>query len=219
MISLPSLHPGETILMTLRHGLTELNRDKKVGGHTDVPLLEEGRRQAEIARQAFAGTPVDVVICSPLRRAIETGTIVTGVSVDQLLLNPLCIERFFGRMEGLTRAEVETRFPQVVYLQMGHIGYSLNPPGGEFYNVVRDRAEQFLTETLARHAGRRVLVSSHQAFLQQMHGALLDRDCFDALRLDIFNLELHVFHLAPDRGLLGHQEIFLVPDADQHASF
>lgn len=219
MISLPPLGPGETLLMTLRHGLTELNRDKRVGGHTDVPLLEEGRRQAETARQAFAGTPVDAVISSPLRRAIETATIVTGLAADQLLLDPLCIERFFGRMEGLTRAEVEAQFPQVIYLQMGHIGYSLNPPGGEFYEVLRARAEQFLTQTLADHAGRRILVSSHQAFLQQVHGALLERDCFDSLRLDIFNLELHVFHLAADRLLLGHQEIFLVPDADQHASF
>ncbi|MGH2628065.1 MAG: glutamate-cysteine ligase family protein, partial [Anaerolineales bacterium] len=54
--------------MTLRHGLTELNRNKRVGGHSDVPLLEEGRRQAETARQTFAGTPVDVVITSPVRR-------------------------------------------------------------------------------------------------------------------------------------------------------
>lgn len=205
--------------MTMRHGLTELNRDKRVGGHTDVPLLEEGRRQAEMAHTTFAGTPVDVVISSPLRRAVETASIVTGLPADRLLLDPLCIERFFGQMEGLARAEVETRFPQVLYLQIGHIGYSLNPPGGEFYDALRARAEQFTSGILARHSGLRILVSSHQAFLQQLHGILLGHDRYDCLRLDIFNLELHIFHLAADRSLLGHQEIFLVPDADKHASF
>lgn len=219
MIHLPSLSPGETILMTLRHGLTELNRDKRVGGHSDVPLLAEGRRQAETARQTFAGTAVDVVITSPLQRAVETAQIVTGLPVSSMIPEPLCIERFFGGMEGLTRPEVEARFPQVVYLQIDHIGYSLNPPGGETFDALRVRAERFLAKVLDDHRGQRVLVSSHQNFLQQLHGTLLGRDTFDSLRLDLLNLELNVFHLAADRHRLAHERIFLVPDADKHASF
>lgn len=219
MIRLHSLAPGETILMTLRHGLTELNRDQRVGGHIDVPLLEEGRRQAETARQAFASTPVDVVITSPLRRAVETAEIVTGLPASRMTLEPLCVERFFGQMEGLTRPEVESRFPQIEYLQVDRIGYSLNPPGGETFDALRARAERFLTKVLAEHSGQRVLVSSHQNFLQQLHGALLGRDTYDSLRLDLLNLELNVFHLASDGRLLGHERIFLVPDAHKHASF
>jgi probable phosphoglycerate mutase len=219
LISLPDLGPGETLLMTLRHGLTELNRDKRVGGQTDVPLLEEGRQQAETARRTFQGTPLDVVITSPLRRASETAEIVTGTPAAQLIVDPLCTERFFGQMEGLTRPEVEARFPQVVYLQIGHIGFSLNPPGGETFEVLRHRAERFLSKILDEHAGQRVLISSHQAFLQEFHGALFGRDAYDALRLDIFNLELNVFHLAADRRLLHHEEIYLAPDASKHASF
>lgn len=219
MIPLPVLAPGETILMTIRHGLTELNRDQRVGGHSDVPLLEEGRRQAETARETFAGTRVDVVITSPLRRAVETAEIVTGLPASSMILEPLCIERFFGRMEGLTRPEVESRFPQIVYLQIDHIGYSLNPPGGETFDALRARAERFLAKALTEHAGKRVLVSSHQNFLQQLHGALFGRDTYDSLRLDLLNLELNVFHLASDGRRLGHDRVFLVPDANKHASF
>ena len=40
MIPQPNLSDGETLLSTVRHGLTELNRDKRVGGRVDVPLIE-----------------------------------------------------------------------------------------------------------------------------------------------------------------------------------
>lgn len=219
MIPIPDLSPGETLLLTVRHGLTELNRDKRVGGHTDVPLLPEGRAQADRARAAFAGTPADVVIASPLRRALETATILTGWPENRLVVEPLCIERYFGEMEGLTRPEVEARYPQVIYLQIDHVGYSLNPPGGESYEDLRRRAEQFLEKTLADHSGKRVVVSSHQNFLQQLHGLLLGRDPFDCLRLDLLNLEVNEFHLASDRRLISHRRHFLIPDADRHASF
>ena len=91
MIDQPTLSPGDTLLSTLRHGLTELNRDKRVGGHTDVPLLDVGRQQAEAARAAFEGTPFDLMISSPLQRAIETALIVTGSARRDLIIEPLCI--------------------------------------------------------------------------------------------------------------------------------
>ncbi len=219
MIAQPSLSPGDTLISTLRHGLTELNRDKRVGGHTDVPLLEVGRQQAKAARAEFAGTPYDLVISSPLQRAIETATIVTALQPGELVIEPLCIERFFGQMEGLTRPQVEQRFPQVVYLQIDQIGYSLNPPGGESFEVLRRRAEQFLEKLLAKYGGHRLVISSHQAFLQQLHGLLLGRDPFDSLRMDLLNLELNQFHLGPQRKLIRHQQVHLIPDAQKYASF
>ena len=219
MITQPSLSPGDTLISTLRHGLTELNRDKRVGGHTDAPLLDIGRQQGEVARTTFEGTPFDVVISSPLQRAVETAAIVTGIPPEELIIEPLCIERFFGQMEGLTRPEVEQRFPQVVYLQIDQIGYSLNPPGGETYEALRRRAEQCLEKVLEQHAGLRIVISSHQNFLQQFHGLLWSRDPFDSLRVDLLNLELNQFQLDPSGKLIQHQKVYLVPDAHKHASF
>lgn len=220
MIEIPVLGPGETLLFTLRHGLTELNRDKRVSGRTlDVPLLPEGVRQAEDARDRFAGTPVDVVISSPLVRAIRTAEIVTGFSREAIEIDPLCIERSFGRMEGLTGAEVEARFPEVRYLQIGHIGYSLNPPGGEPFDALADRARRFLQGVLQRHRNKRLLISSHQTFLQQLHGVLRGLDPLQSLHYDILNLELNLFHLGPQGDLLSHRSEQLVTWAAQYPSF
>lgn len=220
MIEIPTLAPNDTLVLTLRHGLTEMNRDKRVSGQTiDVPLLEEGIRQAQEARDRFAGTPLDVVISSPLVRAIRTAEIVTGFPSPAIEIDPLCNERSFGVMEGLTRAEVESRFPEVRYMQIGHIGYSLNPPGGEPFPALHDRARAFLHGALQRHLGRRILISSHQTFLQQLHGVLRGLDPFQALQDDILNLELNLFHLGPRAELKQHRSELLVPSAGTFPSF
>ncbi|MCI0891731.1 MAG: histidine phosphatase family protein [Chloroflexi bacterium] len=215
----PHLRRGETLMLTVRHGLTELNRDQRVGGQIDVPLLPEGREQAEVARQAFDGTVFDVVISSPMERAVETAAIVTGVPSSEIEIEPLCTERSFGQMEGLTRAEVEQRFTQIVYLHIGHIAYSLNPPGGESFEDLRRRAQRFLEGLMSKHPGERIVVTSHQNFLQQFHGLLLGRDPYDALRTDLLNLELNQFHLGSDRAVRAHRKFQLFPDAQKHASF
>ena len=219
MIDEPELKPSETLVSTLRHGLTELNRDKRVGGRLDVPLLEAGRQQARQAQLRFGGTPLDVVISSPLQRAVETAVIVTGWPAERILIDPLCLERSFGEMDGLTREQVEARFPEIRYLQIDHIGYSLNPPGGESFEALRARAQHFFDQLLAQHQGKRILVSSHQNFLQQLHGLILGRNPFDSLRTDLLNLELNQFHLALDGALIRSHRHVLVPDAAKHASF
>jgi broad specificity phosphatase PhoE len=211
--------PGETVVMSVRHGLTELNRDQLVGGRIDVPLIDEGRAQAREAAERFAGTPLDAVVTSPLVRAIETAELVTGWSRDGLEVDEGCTERSFGSMEGIDPAEVPVRFPHVKYLRIEHVGYSLNPPGGESFDALHERAHGFLDAVLARHAGANVAVFSHQNFLQQFHAVLRGQDPYHALEYDIVNCELNAFRLASDGALLEDATVQLVPSAGDHASF
>ena len=120
MIEPPDLAQCHTLLFTVRHGLTELNRDKRVGGRYDAPLIEEGRRQAREANGSFDGTHFDVVISSPLSRALETAEIIAGVRREEIVVEEGCTERSFGEMEGLTPTQVRERLPQVRYVRIGH---------------------------------------------------------------------------------------------------
>jgi broad specificity phosphatase PhoE len=219
VIDQPDLGPGESLVSTVRHGLTELNRDRRVGGRIDVPLIPEGRAQALEARAALAGTPFDVVVSSPLRRSVETAVIVTGVPPEDVELDELCTERSFGRMEGADPADVPTRHPEVRYLRIADIGYSLNPPGGESFPDVQARAGRFLDGLLARHGGKRILVFSHQNFLQQLHGVLSGLDPFASLERDILNCELNQFYLGSDRTVKGHRSEELCGSAARYPSF
>ncbi|MBI1801067.1 MAG: histidine phosphatase family protein [Chloroflexi bacterium] len=219
MIAQPTLQPGETLISTIRHGLTELNRSKRTGGRTDAPLIEEGRRQAEDARRTFAGTPFDVAYASSLTRAIETAKIIAGVEPPQLQIDDLCIERAFGKMEGLTRAQIKEQLPDVIYVPIGHVHYSLNPPDGETFEMVQERARQFLSKLLATHRGRRILIFSHQNFLQQFHGVLRGLSPLQSLEYDILNCELNQFHLAADDTLIVQKTIQLSANANAFPSF
>jgi broad specificity phosphatase PhoE len=219
VIDQPGLAPGETLVSTIRHGLTELNRDKRVGGRIDVPLIPEGREQAEEARATFAGTPFDVVVSSPLRRSVETAAVLTGLPPQAIEIDERCTERSFGRMEGIDPAEVPARYPQVRYLRIGHISYSLNPPDGEPFPDLHDRARGFLERLLKRHRGQRILLFSHQNFLQQLHGVLVGLDPFRSLERDILNCELNQFHLGPDGSLTGHRTVQLCATAAKFPSF
>jgi broad specificity phosphatase PhoE len=210
---------GETLLATVRHGLTELNRDKRVGGRVDVPLIDEGRRQAEQARDAFAGTGFDVVVTSPLARAIETAEIVTGWPRSRFVVDEGCTERSFGEMEGLHPWEVRERYPEVRYLTIDHIGYSLNPPGGESFEELHERAAAFLARTIERFRGSRVLVFSHQNFMQQLHGAIRGHDAIGSLKIDLLNCELNAFRLGPSGEPIDERSVLLVPSAGDHPSF
>jgi ribonuclease H / adenosylcobalamin/alpha-ribazole phosphatase len=210
---------GGTVVLTVRHGLTELNRDRRVGGRIDVPLVDEGREQAREAATRFAGTRVDAVVSSPLVRAIETAELVTGWARERLEIDEDCSERSFGAMEGVDPGEVPERFPHVHYLRIEHVGYSLNPPGGESFDALHERAHRFAGALLERHRGSWVAVFSHQNFLQQLHGVLRGQDPYHALEADILNCELNAFALDATDALVEQATVQLVPTAGEHASF
>jgi broad specificity phosphatase PhoE len=208
-----------TLLSTVRHGLTELNRDKKVGGRVDVPLIEEGRRQAQEANRTFDGTPFDVVISSPLSRALETAEIIAGVSREEVVVDEGCTERSFGAMEGLRPEEVRERLPQVEYIKIGHVNYSLNPPGGETLEQLHERAREFLGRTLKAHGGKNVLLFGHENFLQQLHGVLRGLGPMESLEQAILNCELNRFCLDAGGSLVSHQRVELCATAGDYPSF
>lgn len=208
-----------TLLSTVRHGLTELNRDKKVGGRVDVPLIEEGRRQAKEANETFDGTPFDVVISSPLARALETAEIVAGVSREEVVIDEGCTERSFGEMEGLRPEEVRERLPQVEYVRIGHVNYSLNPPGGETFEELHERAREFLKRTVRTHGGKKILLFAHENFLQQLHGVLRGLGPMESLEQAILNCELNRFCLDAEGSLVSHQRVELCASAGDFPSF
>ena len=55
-----------------RHGQTDWNLERRVQGQTDIDLNETGRLQAEEVREKLLGEDLDLIICSPLKRARHT---------------------------------------------------------------------------------------------------------------------------------------------------
>ena len=98
-------------LILIRHGEIDSNLRKIYSGRSSEPLNLVGRNQAEQAARQLHGVQVAALLTSPLRRAVETA----GIIGRQLNLNPrisdFLNELRMGPWEGLSEAEVESRYP------------------------------------------------------------------------------------------------------------
>lgn len=86
-------------LYVVRHGQTDWNILKKVQGKADIDLNETGKKQAlEIQKELF-NTKIDLIICSPLKRAKQTAEIINNKNVP-IIYDDRISERDFGELEG-----------------------------------------------------------------------------------------------------------------------
>ena len=71
------------LLYIIRHGETNLNHEGRLQGWVDEPLNENGRKLAEVTGEALKDIPFDLVISSPLSRALETGILAVKASGEK----------------------------------------------------------------------------------------------------------------------------------------
>jgi uncharacterized phosphatase len=67
------------LIYVIRHGQTDLNKERKMQGRMGLPLNEHGLEQAEALRNRLQNVHFDFVFSSPQERAMQTAEIVTGL--------------------------------------------------------------------------------------------------------------------------------------------
>ncbi|TMV51531.1 histidine phosphatase family protein [Paenibacillus mesophilus] len=141
-----------TVIGLIRHGVTDWNEQMRAQGHTDIPLNEEGRRQAERLGVRTSAEAWDFVYSSDLGRAMETARNAAESRGLEIVTDTRLREVFLGEIEGTTEAERVTRW--------GDNWRDLDL-GGEPREAVADRGVQAIHEIADRHPGKRVLIVSH----------------------------------------------------------
>ena len=182
-----------TRILTIRHGQTVYNLEKRYAGSIDIPLNEKGIEDAENAAIILKGYDFDIVITSKLKRAIQTAELLVAGRNIHIIQNKLCNERNYGKMQGLNYIEVEEIKPRIKYFKLNNDFHSLNPPNGETFPALRRRAKLFSQFIFENYFGSNILVVSSSAFMQQMHGIFRGTDYMESLRNDIHNLECTTF--------------------------
>jgi broad specificity phosphatase PhoE len=87
-------------IILVRHGATEWAEKHIMQGITDIPLNENGRRQAGAAAKALKSTKVDWIYTSPLSRCQETAELIGKEhGLDPMDAEGLR-EQYFGWLEG-----------------------------------------------------------------------------------------------------------------------
>jgi len=164
-----------TRLFLVRHGATQLTAEDRFSGAVGVDLSKEGRAQVKRLARRLAGEPISAVYCSPLSRTVETASILAEPHKLPLITRDGLKEISHGRWEGLTRPEVEARFPGE-YSAWEADPFTFAPQDGESGVGVLARALPVIREVVVAHAGQNVLVVSHKATLRLLLSSLLGFD-------------------------------------------
>jgi broad specificity phosphatase PhoE len=150
-----------TRILLVRHGLSEWNASGRWQGWADAPLAEVGERQAADAAHAVGA--VDAVAASDLQRAHRTAEIIAeALGVGPVHVDPGLRERDAGEFEGLTRDEIEERFPGALRTSPVH------PPGAEPLEVLLERALAAVHRLAALVPGGDVLAVAHGGLIRQV---------------------------------------------------
>lgn len=194
-----------TSLFIVRHGESTWNALRRWQGRADPPLSELGEHQA---RDAASGVGrlgrLDGIVTSSLRRARRTGALIAeavGVPLGAPVVE--LSERSAGPWEGLTRSEIDERFP-------GFLSDGRRPDGYETDESVVDRALSAIDALVTAGPDRRLLVVSHGGVIHALerHTGV---ETGQWQRLD--NLEGRWFHHA-DRALWAGSERVHLLDAE-----
>lgn len=160
----PRMTPQRVVLV--RHGETEWSRSHRHTGRTDVPLTDAGREQAAAAGRALARARVDLVLTSPLTRAVDTCRL-AGLG-EQAVVVPDLAEWDYGAAEGRSTAEMQEETP----------GWTVwtHPVGGngETVEAVGERADRVI-DRVARVEGT-VAVFAHGHLLRILTARWLGMD-------------------------------------------
>ena len=95
----------------LRHGRTAWNAERRFQGQADPPLDEVGRAQADEVAGLLAALRPSVIVTSDLLRATQTAAPLGELAGVDVQVDPRLRERSLGHWEGLTRDEVQERYP------------------------------------------------------------------------------------------------------------
>ncbi len=149
---------SETKVALLRHGQTDWNIDFRLQGTTDIPLNDHGRAQAKAVGQLIRASDWDLILTSPLSRAIETSQIVSdSTGIRAVRVEALLLERAFGEAEGMTYEEWKSKFSNYAEL-----------PGGESLEQLAVRSWQLLDFLAAEFSGKRVLAVTHGSLIRKI---------------------------------------------------
>ena len=142
-------------LYLVRHGETAWTLTAQHTGRTDLPLNEQGERQAREVSARLSALRFDRIVSSPLLRARRTAELaMPGASVEA---DDDLMEWDYGDYEGRSTADIEVERPGWRLLRDGS-------PGGETLESVAARADRVIGRI--RAGGGNVLLVAHREILR-----------------------------------------------------
>lgn len=134
------------MIYIVRHGQTDYNVEKRITGRIDIPLNENGRKEALELKEQLKNIYFDYVFSSPLIRASETAKI---ISAKTPIIDDRLIERDNGDIEGRLVEELHD------------FDYTSDKFHLENVIDIQTRINSFLDEIKEKYPKKNILVVTH----------------------------------------------------------
>lgn len=150
----------------IRHGLTELNKQKKVNGQIDEPLSPEGIEQAKAGISLLPKT-IKYIYTSPFLRARQTAEIINSKLKRPIFVEQGVTEIHMGSLAGNSWEEMESGLKLKKKHRSAQFNY--HPFGGESAAEVKKRVISFLRKINNKHSDYEILIVTHGGIFRLMY--------------------------------------------------
>lgn len=156
------------VVYLVRHGITDWNVQRKMQGHTNIPLNELGRGQATSLQTFFKSNPIEKVFSSDLDRAFQTAQI--SSQFKDIPKMPELREVLLGTIEGQTEQEVVSQFGQASWDHWVSVKPEANFafPGGETHQQSVQRFKTQIEDIIRKHAFQKAAIYTHGLMIRRL---------------------------------------------------
>ncbi len=194
-----------TKLLLVRHGQSEWNAMGRWQGKANPPLTDLGKEQALLAAKRLPD--FSILASSDLVRARETAEIFANAhnkKPSDIFIEPQVQERDAGEFSGLTRGEIDKKFP-------GYLAQNRWPSGWEPDDVLIKRLREGLGRIIASSTeSDSIVVVTHGGCIYALESLLGEEYS------RISNLGGRWFELIDDEFFLGERVQLLDPDEETY---
>ena len=138
-------------IIFVRHGQTNMNNPRRMQGISNEELNATGREQADEIRKVLENKKIDLIIVSPLKRAIQTAEIINSNMNKEIIIDERIIEMNYGELEG-----------EVYCKDYWNMNYDYKSIKGENISDFQKRIYSFIEDIKIKYRENNVLIVAHR---------------------------------------------------------
>ncbi len=196
-----------TTIVLIRHGETAWNAERRLQGHIDIALNDEGLRQAEALGAALAGEPLAAIVSSDLQRARQTAAALQAHHGLAVQSDSQLRERCYGAFEGRLYQDIAALYPDDYAAWQARRIDAVMPDGeraAESFRRFYTRCVAAIGQWAGRYAGQTIAVVAHGGVLECAYRAALGMPLDSPRDFQVKNASINRFAFSDGKLSLTH---------------